>query len=417
MRETVMGPPTSEATVRRRFLLLRGLRWLPTGLMIPVLVLLLLERGLSLGQLGLAFAAQGFVVLILELPTGGFADALGRRRVLLLATVFEVGAVAILMASHSVAVLAVAFALMGVYRALESGPLDSWYVDTSQGIDPDADIERGLSLGGVVVGIAISVGSLASSLIVALEPLPGVDPLVTPLIAALVLLAVEFVAIVVLMTEPAQPWSVHGLAEAFAATPPIIAGAVRTVRSSTVLGALVTVELLWGFGMIAFETFTPARLSDVMSSADQAATVLGPTSIAAWLAAAGGAALIPLLTGRWQPAYVGAGMRVAQGLTVVGIALATGPVGVVAAYVLTIGINGASDPLHQAMLHRAVVDSGNRATIVSVNSLTAHAGGMIGGIALGALADATNLTTAIVAGAAILAAAAPLYLLVARRTG
>lgn len=385
--------------------------------MIPVLVLLLLERGLSLGQLGFAFAAQGLAVLVLELPTGGFADALGRRRVLLLATLFEVAAIAILMASHSVAVLALAFALMGVYRALESGPLDAWYVDTAQGIDPEANIESGLSLGGVVVGVAISVGSLASSLIVALEPLPAVDPLVTPLIVALALLAVEFVAIFLLMTEPAQRWSVQGVTQAFADTAPIIAGAVRTVRRSTVLGALVTVELLWGFGMVAFETFTPARLAAVMGDADQAATVLGPTSTGAWLAAAGGAALVPLLTRRWRPAYVGAGLRVAQGLTVLGIAFAAGPVGLVAAYVLTIGINGASDPLHQGMLHRAVVDPGSRATIVSVNSLTAHAGGMVGGIALGVLADATSLTTAIVSGAVILGAAAPLYLLVARRTG
>ena len=411
-----MRPPSDALNVRRRFLVLRGLRWLPTGLMIPVLVLLLLERGLSLGQLGLAFAAQGLVVLVLELPTGGFADALGRRRVLLLATAFEVAAIAVLMASNSVAILAVSFALMGVYRALESGPLDAWYVDTAQAIDPEADIERGLSLGGVVVGVAISVGSLASSLIVALDPLPAVDPLVTPLIVALLLLAVEFVAILLLMTELARPWSIKGLKEATANTPPIIVGAVRAVRTSAVLGALVAVEFLWGLGMVSFETFTPARLAVVIGDADQAATVLGPTSTGAWLAAAAGAALVPFLTRRWRPAYVGAGLRIAQGLTVLGIAFAVGPVGVVAAYVLTIGINGASDPLHQGMLHRAVDNSGTRATIVSVNSLTAHAGGMVGGIALGMLADATSLTTAIVVGAVILSAAAPFYVAVARRT-
>ena len=44
--------------LRRRLLLLRGLRWLPTGLIIPVLVLLLLDRGLSLGQIGLVTAAR-----------------------------------------------------------------------------------------------------------------------------------------------------------------------------------------------------------------------------------------------------------------------------------------------------------------------------------------------------------------------
>ena len=62
---------------------LHGLRWLPVGLLIPVMILLGLDRGLTLSQLGLVAAAQGFVVFGLELPTGGLADAIGRRRVLL----------------------------------------------------------------------------------------------------------------------------------------------------------------------------------------------------------------------------------------------------------------------------------------------------------------------------------------------
>jgi predicted MFS family arabinose efflux permease len=66
------------------------------------------------------------------------------------------------------------------------------------------------------------------------------------------------------------------------------------------------------------------------------------------------------------------------------------------------------------MLHRAVVGPSTRATVVSANSLTAQTGGALGGIALGALADATSLTTATLAGAAVLAIAAPLYLLAGR---
>jgi len=66
------------------------------------------------------------------------------------------------------------------------------------------------------------------------------------------------------------------------------------------------------------------------------------------------------------------------------------------------------------MLHRGVVDGKSRATVVSVNSLTGQTGAMLGGIALGLLADATSLTVAIVVGAVILAAAAPLYLIAGR---
>ncbi len=77
-------------------------------------------------------------------------------------------------------------------------------------------------------------------------------------------------------------------------------------------------------------------------------------------------------------------------------------------------VHGAANPVHHGMLHRAVLGPSTRATVVSANSLTAQTGGALGGIALGALADAAGLTTATLAGAALLASAAPLYLITGR---
>jgi MFS family permease len=405
----------SSAAVRHRFLALLGIRWMTTGLVVPVVVLLPLERGLELHQLGLAVAAQGLMVLALELPTGGLADALGRRRVLVAAGVFNAIALGVAVFADSVLWFALVFGLQGVYRALDSGPLDAWYVDTAQAADPDADIERSLSLGGLVTGLGIAVGTLASSGLVALDPVPGVEALVTPLFAALTLQAVQFVALASLMADDVSGRQAGGLREAVADVPGVVAGAVRMVRTGRLLTALVAVELLWGFGMAAFEMLTPAKLGAVLDSADRAAALLGPVNTGAWVAAAAGAALIPHMTRRLTPRITAAALRIAQGAAVVGLAVVTGPVGLVIAYVLTMGVHGAANPVHQGLLHRAVVDPSSRATVVSANSLTGQTGGMLGGIALGALADAAGLTTAILVGAGFLAAAAPLYLIRDRR--
>ncbi|MGI8536269.1 MAG: hypothetical protein ACR2K2_07145 [Mycobacteriales bacterium] len=107
---------------------------------------------------------------------------------------------------------------------------------------------------------------------------------------------------------------------------------------------------------------------------------------------------------RLGAARAGAVLRVAQDLTVVGIGLTTGPIGLLAAYLATMAVHGAANPVHQGMLHRAVVGPSTRATVVSPNSLTAKTGGALGGIALGAFADAAGLTTATLVGAAVLAA-------------
>ena len=123
-------------SARTRYLILVGLRWLPTGLLIPIIVLLALSRGLSLTEIGVVFGLQGLVVLFLELPTGGLSDALGRRPVLILASLVGLVSLSLLYVADSVALFAAATILQGVYRALDSGPLEAWYVDATLAADP-----------------------------------------------------------------------------------------------------------------------------------------------------------------------------------------------------------------------------------------------------------------------------------------
>src|SRR5688572_32219903 len=118
--------PLDARAARRRYLTLLALRWFPTGLLIPLFVLLPLSRGLSLTEIGIVFAVQGFVVLALELPTGGLSDSLGRRPVLILASFVGLLSLALIYLADSVAMFAGAMFLQGVYRALDSGPLEAW---------------------------------------------------------------------------------------------------------------------------------------------------------------------------------------------------------------------------------------------------------------------------------------------------
>src|SRR5688500_18632068 len=133
------------------------------------------ERGLTLAQIGLAVAAQGLVVLLLELPTGGLADALGRRPVLLTAAAVNLASLALFVVADTFALLVAVWLLQGVYRALDSGPLESWYVDASLAADPDAAYEKGLGQGGTVLGLAISAGALFGGGLVALGPVGPVS--------------------------------------------------------------------------------------------------------------------------------------------------------------------------------------------------------------------------------------------------
>ncbi|GMA91971.1 MFS transporter [Homoserinibacter gongjuensis] len=154
----------------RRFVLLTATRWFPVGLVLGLTVLLPLERGLSLAEVGGLMATAGFVSLALELPTGGLADTIGRRPLLVLAGAIAVASTTIFVFAETVAWFAAALVLQGVFRALDSGPLESWFVDTLHADDPTAQPERGLSRSGAVLGVGIAGGALLGGLLVGWHP-------------------------------------------------------------------------------------------------------------------------------------------------------------------------------------------------------------------------------------------------------
>jgi predicted MFS family arabinose efflux permease len=220
---------------------------------------------------------------------------------------------------------------------------------------------------------------------------------------------VGLVAVIALMDEvrAGRGWS--AAREAIVDVPRVVREGVSIIRASRLLTALVIGELLWGFGMLAFETLLPPRLAEVSGGVEEAVRLLGPAITAAWVLSALGAAAAPWLVRRYGAGWAGFGLRLGHGLTVVGMGVAAGPAGLIVAYLATYWVHGATAPVHYGMVHRAV-ESSHRATVVSANSLTSQVGGAVSGIVLGALADATSITTAMLVAAAVLAAAAPLYL-------
>ena len=401
--------PLDSRGARRRYLALIALRWLPTGLLIPVGVLLMLSRGLSLTEIGLVYSVQGFVVLALELPTGGLSDSLGRRPTLIVATLIGIVSLATLTLAHSFPVFVGAMVLQGIYRALDSGPLEAWYVDATLAADPEARIESGLGAGSSVLAVAIAGGALLSGALVALAPVPAIETLALPLVIALGLYVVNLGAIVALMRETASPRGPRAIATSVRAVPSVVRDGLALLRSSRVLLALILVEGLWGFAMVTFEQLFPIRLSDVVGSTQGAAAMMGPVSSAAWFVAAGGAAVIATVSARVGVARSAALLRILQGATIVAMGVLAGPIGVVTAYLACYAVHGASNPMHTTLLHRQV-DSAHRTTVLSMNSMVGQPAGAIGAIVLSALADGTSLPTAMIVGGIVCALAAPLYL-------
>jgi predicted MFS family arabinose efflux permease len=404
--------PLCAVAARRVFLLLTVTRWFPVGLVIGVLTLIGLQRGMSVAQLGAIFAAQGLVVLALELPTGGFADALGRRPVLVASAVVNLASMGLFLAARSFWAFFAALALQGVFRALDSGPLEAWYVDTAHADDPTVPVEKALAAAGTVLGVAIATGALVSGGLIAWHPVTTVTAIELPAYVALALGVVHLVAVATLMKEPRTHVDATGFRRAVRSAqdaPRTVADGIRLLGSSRVLLALVLVEVFWSVGMIAFETFHPIRLAELVGGEDRAGAILGPVSAAAWGLFAAGSAAAGLSTRRIGVAWTAVVARVVQGIFIVVMGLMAGPVGLVSAFLVTYSLHGFAGPAHATLLHRQASPT-NRATVLSMNSMVAGGTYSLALLALGPFAEHTSTALAIVVCGAFSILGAVLYL-------
>ena len=380
------------------FLTLTATRWLPVGLVIGLFPLLALERGLTVSEVMTYAAAQGFAVFLLELPTSGFSDAFGRRPVLLAAAALNVVVGFVYLAAQSFWAFAAAATLMGVYRALDSGPLEAWYVDRVHAREPAADVAVDLSRQSTITGLSLASGALAAGAIIAWHPFSAYSALVGPLLCFLALAIVHLVATAALLSEPApggRPWP-RAMAS-IRQTGPIVAGGLVLLRRNRVLASLVGVELFWAVGMLVAEQMHPIRLAELLGSEERAGAWNAPAAAAAWGAFGLGAALVGGLAPRLGTARTAILARLMHGLGAAAMGLMAGPAALVGAFLLTTGLHGMANPPHAALLHREA-RSGNRATVLSMNSMAMFAATSLAGPLIGWAAGAWSTPAAMVAG-------------------
>ncbi|WP_327106510.1 MFS transporter [Nonomuraea glycinis] len=393
----------------RRYMLVTFLTWLPMGLMLPVMVLLMTERGLSLAQIGLCVTVFSLVTIGLELPTGGLADVLGRRVLLAASAVFTLAALILLAVSTTLWMFLVTGVIKGVARALSSGPATAWYVDTLHELEGrDADLRPGLARGGVMESVALAVGVLVGGFAPLLIPPGGVVasgvlvPLSAPPLMGAVAAGVLLVVALVALPEPAHRR--RSLGSVLRDVPATIGEGVRLAVAGPVLRRLMLATAGAGVALTAVELLTPGRLAELAGTAEQGSTAYAVVAALGFAGSAAGSALAPGAA-RMAGGPAGGSVRGAVAGTVltalsVGALAATagltGSAGLVSAgvaYVVLFAGLSVAGLLCLEMTHNAV-GAAQRTTITSTGSLAIQSGGALSNLVFGALATGAGTAAA-----------------------
>lgn len=402
-------------TAANRFALVSGLTWLPVGLHLPVMVLLMSQRGLDVGTIGLVVTVHSVLVVALELPTGALSDALGRRGVQVAAAGFNLVAFALLAVAHSPWLFALSAAFKGVGRALSSGPAQAWYVDTVHVTDPDGDLRAGLSAGHAASSGGLAAGVLGGGFLpVAFEAagwsadLALAMPAVLAALASAVLLAVVLVA----MPEPVARARLRWV-DVLAETPRTVRRGVALAVRSQVLGLVFAVTAALGCCLNAIELLTPGRLAELTGGASTGAAGYAVVAAIGFAASAAGSGLAPLV-GRFARTSASLGITgvlvSALGVFALVASLALdGTAGVVcagAAYAVIFTGLGLLNPATSELLNRESAAT-ERATVLSLNSLVLQFAGALSSLTLLRMAAVTGpgavwaVSGALVAGSAL----------------
>ncbi|KGN43073.1 MFS transporter [Knoellia aerolata] len=406
-----MSTHLSPSAARRVFLVLTATRWLPVGFVIGVFTLFALERGLTVQETMTYGAAQGVMVLLLELPTSGFADAFGRKAVLVAAGVVNVIAGVLYLTATTFWQFALAAGFLGIYRALDSGPLEAWFVDTVHLTEPGADVDQALAAQGTIVGVAIAGGSLASGGLILWHPFADYSAIAFPIVVSIAFAVVHLVLTLTMVHEPHESSETTRARQALDSardTPKVIGDGLTLLRHNRILAGLIGVELFWVIGMMVFETMLPIRLSEMLGTTD-AGVLLGPVAAGGWAVFAFGSAVAGRMMRRWGVVRAAIAARVLNGLGAAVMGLMLGPAGLVGAYLVTYMLHGVGGAPHLTLLHREA-SARNRATVLSMNSMVMQAGGAVAAPTIGWLAATTSVQTAMVAAGLVSVLGAFLYL-------
>jgi MFS family permease len=379
----------------------------------------LMQRGhLSLFEVMLVNTAFLVAQALCEVPTGVVADTIGRRASFLLSigtiSVSTVMYVLTPQMGWGIWGFGIASVLLGLGFTFQTGAVDAWMVDALDASGWEGPKDRVFARGQQAGGVAMIVGSLAGGL------LGNVD-LVIPYLVRAGVLVLAFVLVLFLVRD-------YGFEPRPLRLSTFGAEASRTLREGTAYGwrssvvrPMMFVSAVTGIsGMFVFYSWQPFVLQLL---GDQSAVwVLGVVQALASCVMIVGAGMVGVVMGpaekRRSPARVLALGSLLSAAAVLGIAaigfvrIPAGalPAGIaIALWLLWSLMFGLLGPVRSGFINDHI-PSAQRATVLSLDSLFADAGGSLGQPGLGWVATVAGLPLSWALSAIAFAGGAPLYM-------
>lgn len=129
----------------------------------------LLKSGLDLLQIMIVNSVYMFSIFLFEIPTGAFADAIGRKKSILISAILLTIGLAFYPIFRNFYTFMVAEFLIAIASSFLSGAFDAWMVDTSKSQGFGGKVDFVFSQANIISKVAFIFGGLAGSYLAYIE--------------------------------------------------------------------------------------------------------------------------------------------------------------------------------------------------------------------------------------------------------
>ncbi len=401
------------------YIINQTLHWFTIGLIIPVVTMFRLEKGLDLFQVGVLSAIMSGTVLLLEIPTGGLADSIGRKKTYIISLCFLFLADVLLYFSVNFTMLIGGSLLFGTARAVSSGTMDAWFVDEFYRVEEKNKLQPALAKvhAFVPAGLAVSAllaGWLPQSLGALIRGSTGNTVYAANLAVQALFVCIQIGLTALLIGETRVPSGSGGFAGGFRQVPKIIKESIRVgFRNRDILFIFIAV-FGWGVGFAGLENFWQPRFESVAGE-NFRPFLLGIMTFGYFLSGSVGSLLSTPASRLFRknlPLLLFVSRIVKSGLFLA-LAYMNGIAGFAVLYFILFSLNGLANSPQDSIFNERI-DEKQRSTLLSFQSFFMQTGGMLGILIIGYLARSYSIPLSWIVSASVLGVTGVFFIFIRR---
>ncbi len=358
-----------------------------TGLLVPVLSLLLIDKGATLSGLSAVIGVYSFTVIVSELPSGIMADLIGRKKTFCLSLVISLIFSVVILLGNGVVALYLGMFIYGLNRAISSGSFEALFIDSYINEFGKDKLHAVTTRINVIDALGLSAGALTGGYLPEISSIyfSSIGTYDLSLIVRIILTIIVLIFAMVYIKETA----VYENKKQVTLIEHIKSSSNIVIENKNIICIFISV-FSTGFLFSSLETYWQPHFISLMPD-NSAMFLLGIIAFMYFAAAMAGNLLYSRIFSKHNPKSIYLLLRSILAVVLIITALQTNMILFIIFYTLIYLIFGMAN-IPESVILNGEIPNESRASVLSLNSLISQVGMLSGSFINSAIINHTTIS-------------------------